>query len=59
MLVFDWQYIMKHLAEQVRTRLISQLINGVSNVLNKLLKCINGTLILTFFVPLFLIPPAI
>ena len=40
---------MKHLAEQVRTRLISQLINGVSNVLNKLLKYINGTLILTLF----------
>ena len=43
--------ILKHLLDQVRIRLISQLINDISRVLQKLLKYFNGTLILTFFVP--------
>ena len=34
-------------------RLISQLINGISRVLQKLLKYFSGTIILTSFVPLF------
>ena len=45
--------------EQVRIRLISRLINGISRVLQKLLKYFNGTIILTSFVPLFPILPAI
>ena len=45
--------IIKHVADQVKIRLISQLINGISNVLQKVLKYFNGALILTFFVPLF------
>ena len=32
-------------------RLISQLIKGISRVLQKLLKCLNDTIISTFFVP--------
>ena len=32
-------------------RFISQLINGISRVLEKLLKSFNGTLVLSFFVP--------
>ena len=46
-------------ADQVRIRLISQLINGISTVLQKLLKCFNGTITLRSFSPLFFIPPAI
>ena len=43
--------IIKQFAEQVRMSLISQLINGVSRALQKLLRYFNGTLISTCFVP--------
>ena len=49
--------IIKHLLGQVRIRLISQLINGIVRVLQKLLKYFNHTLILTFFVPSFSVLP--
>ena len=39
-----------HFLDQVKSRLISQLINGISRVLQELLKYFNGTAILTFFV---------
>ena len=51
--------IIKHVADQVKIRLISQLINGISNVLQKVLKYFNGALILTFFVPPFRVLSAI
>ena len=38
-------------------RLISQVINGISRVLQKLLKYLNGTIILTFFMPSVLVVP--
>ena len=38
-------------------RLISQLFNGVSIALQKLLKYFNGTVISTFFVPSFPVEP--
>ena len=38
--------------DQVRSRLISQLIKGISKVLQKLFRCFNGTIVLTFFIPL-------
>ena len=40
-------------ADQAKIRLISQLINGISRVLQKLIKCLNGTIIWTAFVPSF------
>ena len=43
-----------HFLDQVKFRLISQLINGISRVVQKLLKYFNGTAILTSFV----LPPA-
>ena len=46
-------------ADQVRIRLISQLINSISMVLQKLLKYFNGTITLRSFSPLFFILPAI
>ena len=51
--------VMKHLAGQVRIRLNSQSINSISRVLQKLLKCFNDTLVLTFFIPSFSILPVI
>ena len=52
--------IIKHFPDQVRTRLISQLINGIwVGVLQKFLKYLNGNQILTFFVLLFPILPVI
>ena len=42
--------IVKHLLDQFGIRLISQLINDVLRVLQKLLKCFDSTLIVTFFV---------
>ena len=52
--------IIKQFTEQVRIRLILQLINGISKVLQKLLlKYFNGTIILTSFEQLFPILPAI
>ena len=50
---------MKHLAGQVRIKLNSQSINSISRVLQKLLKCFNDTLVLTFFIPSFSILPDI
>ena len=38
--------------DQFRSRLISQLIKGISKVLQKLFRCFNGTIVLTFFIPL-------
>ena len=37
------------LSDHVKIRFTSQLINGVSSVLQKLLKCFNGTTISTYF----------
>ena len=43
--------------DHVKTRLTSQLINDISRVLQKLLKCFNGTIISTSFVlPLSVFP---
>ena len=39
-----------HFIDQVKSRLISQLINGISRVLQNLLKYFNETAILTSFV---------
>ena len=39
-----------HLLHQVKPKPISQLINGISRILQKLLKYFNGTAILTSFV---------
>ena len=50
---------MKHLAVQARIRLISQLINGISRVLQKLLKYFNSILFLTSLLPIFPVLPAI
>ena len=38
-------------------RLISQLINGISKVLRKLLNYFNGTIMLSAFVPSFSVEP--
>ena len=48
-----------HFSEQVKIRLISQLINEISRVLKKLLIYISGTIILVFFVPSFPVLPVI
>ena len=45
--------IVKQFVDQVRIKLISQLINGISRVLQKLLRYFNGTIISTSFVPSF------
>ena len=50
--------IKKHLADHFWIWLISQLINCISRVLEKLLKFFNDTLFLTSFLPLFPILPA-
>ena len=50
--------IVKKIADQIRIRLISQLINGISRVFQKLIKYFDGTIIQTFFSP-FLVLPAI
>ena len=52
-------YITIGLTDQDRTRLISQLINGISRVFRKVLKYFNITIISTFFVPPFPVCPAI
>ena len=45
--------VITQILDKVKIRFISQLINGISNVLQKLLKCFNGTTISTsFFVSL-------
>ena len=41
---------MTHFADLVRMRLISQLIRDISRVLQKLLKCIDGTDIFAFII---------
>ena len=40
--------VITHFSDQVKTRFISQLINGISSVLQKLIKYFNGTTISTF-----------
>ena len=52
-------YITIGLTDQDRTRLISQLINGISRVFQKVLKYFNITIISTFFVPSSPIEPVI
>ena len=42
-------------ADQVRIRLISQLIKGISRVLQKLLSYFNGTAIFAFILPALLV----
>ena len=49
--------ITKQFADQVRMRLISQLINSISNVLQKQFKYFNDTIISTFYVASFSILP--
>ena len=41
--------VITQFSDQVKIRFISQLINGISNILQKLLKCFNGTTISTSF----------
>ena len=48
------ELVMTQVDDHVKKRLTSQLINGISRVLQKLLKYSNGTIILTSFV----LPPA-
>ena len=45
--------------DQVRMRLISQLVNGISRVLEKVLKYFCGTIIWTAFVPSSPVEPVI
>ena len=60
LLVLDLpQYQRLKLADEVRIRLISQLINGISRFLQKLFRYFNGTVISTSFVPSFHIFPVI
>ena len=42
-------------ADQVRIRLISHLLKGISRVFHKLLSCFNGKAIFTFVVPALLV----
>ena len=51
--------ITKYLLDQVRIRLISQLINCILRVIQKLLNDFASTLLLTFSVPSFAVLPAI
>ena len=44
-----------HFSDHVKIRFISQLINSISKVLQKLLKCFNDTTVLTSFVLLSLL----
>ena len=46
---------MTHFADQVTIRLISQLIKGISRVLQKLVKYFNGTAIFAFMIPALLV----
>ena len=48
------ELVITQVDDHVKKRLTSQLINGISRVLQKLLKYFNGTIILTSFV----LPPA-
>ena len=48
------ELVITQVDDHVKIRLTSQLINGISRVLQKLLKYFNGTIILTSFV----LPPA-
>ena len=43
------ELVITQLDDHVKMRLTSQLINGISRVLQKLLKYLNGTIISTFF----------
>ena len=46
-------------SDQIKNKLISQLIKGISKVLQKLLRYFSGTIISSFFVPLFSVRPVI
>ena len=46
-----------HFSDQVKMRLISQLIKGISRALQKLLKYFNSTIILTSFMPQSTVSP--
>ena len=51
--------VIKQIADYVKIRLISKLINGFSRIFQTCLKYFNGTIILTFFVPSLPILPDI
>ena len=51
--------VMTQVDDHVRMRLISQLIRGISRVLQNLLKYFNGTTILTSFVSFYHLPAAL
>ena len=51
--------IVKHVGDQIRIKIISQLINSISRVFQKLFRYLQGILILTFSVPSFPVVPAI
>ena len=51
--------IRTHFDDHVKIRLTSQLMKGFSKVVQKLLKYFSGTIISTFFVPLFPVLPVI
>ena len=58
----QWKSVFSHIlcsADQVRIRLILQLISGISTSLEKILKYLNGAVILKSFVPSFPVLPAV
>ena len=59
---YNWNIkfcIIKNFSGEVRTRLISQLVNGNSRVAQNLLRYFNGAILWTFFVQSFSILPVI
>ena len=48
---------MTQFVDQVNLRLISKVIKGISEILQKLLRFINETIISTFFLPLLFVSP--
>ena len=50
---------MAQFVDQVKIRLISKVIKGISEILQKLLRFINDTIIWTFFLPLLFVSPVI
>ena len=53
------QDVMTQFVDQVKIRLISKVIKGISEILQKLLRFINDTIIWTFFLPLLFVSPVI
>ena len=53
------QDVMTQFVDQVNLRLISKVIKGISEILQKLLRFINETIISTFFLPLLFVSPVI